>query len=54
VVANRSTQDRIRGLERVEYRALGDLAVDLDLHLGLDVRQRPQVRRKNDSDHCSV
>ena len=54
VVADRPAQHRIAGLERVEDRALRDRALDLELHLAVDVRQRPQMRRKHHSDHGSV
>ena len=54
VVADRPAQHRIAGLERVEDRALRDRALDLELHLAVDARQRPQMRREHDSDHGSV
>ena len=40
VVANRSAQRRIAGLERVEHRTLGGLTLDLELHLAVDLRHR--------------
>src|SRR4030095_3168755 len=54
VVANRSAQRRVSGLERVEHRTLGGLTLDLELHLAVDLRQRPQMGREHDSDHGSV
>src|SRR5260370_28602663 len=54
VVADGTAQHRIAGLERVEYRALRDRTLDLDLHLGAGVRQRSQMCRKYDADHGSV
>ena len=30
------------------------MALDLELHLAVDVRQRAQMRREHDSDHGSV
>ena len=54
MVADRSAQHGIAGLERVEDRALRDRALDLDAHLAADVRQRPQMRREHDSNHGSV
>ena len=54
VVADRPAQHRIAGLERVEDRALRDRTLDVELHLAVDARQRPQMRRKHDSDHGSV
>ena len=54
VIADRAAQHRIAGLERVEDRALRDRALDVELHLAADVRQRPQMRRQHDSDHGSV
>jgi hypothetical protein len=54
VIANRSSQHRIAGLERVEHRALRDRALDLQLYVAANMRQRSQVRREYDSNHGSV
>src|SRR2546426_1701400 len=54
VIADRPAQHRIAGLERVEDRALRGLTLDVERHLAVDVRQRPQMCRKHDSDHGSV
>ena len=54
MVADRPAQHRVAGLQRVEHRALGDLARDLELHLAVHLRERPQVRREHDPDHGSV
>src|SRR5712691_9706567 len=53
VVADRAAQHGIAGLERVEHRAPSDPARDVELHLALDLRQRPQVRGKHHADHGS-
>src|SRR3954452_1789809 len=54
VVADRPAQHRVAGLERVEDRALRGRNRDGEPHLAVDVRQRPQVRREDDSDHGRV
>src|SRR5262245_13195003 len=54
LVADRSTQHRVAGLERVEDRTLRNLTLALQLHLAVDARQRPQMCREHDSDHGSV
>src|SRR5439155_27351395 len=54
VIADRSREHRVAGLERVEHGALRDRALDLQLHLAVDVRQLPEVCRKHDPDHGSV
>ncbi len=54
VVADRSTQHRITGLERVEDRAQRGPTLDFELHLSADVRERPQMWWEYDSDHGSV
>ena len=54
LVADRPAQHRIAGLECVEDRALRGLALDVDFHLAVDVRQRPQMCREDDADHGSV
>jgi hypothetical protein len=51
VVAERPAQHRIAGLERVEDRALRRLTLDIQHHLIVDTRERPQMRREHDSDH---
>src|SRR5437588_1644584 len=50
LVADRPAQHRIAGLKRVENRPQRDRAVELELHLAANVRQRSQMLRKNDSD----
>src|SRR5216110_2930010 len=48
-------QHRIGGLERIEDRPLRRSAVDVELHLAVDARERPQMRREdNADDHDSV
>src|SRR5947208_5660133 len=54
LVADRPAQHRIAGLERVEDRALRGLTLDLELHLAVDARERPQMCREHDPDHASV
>ena len=54
VIADRTAQHRIAGLQRVKHRALRDLTFDVELDLAADVRQRPQMWRQYDSDHDSV
>src|SRR5271157_350630 len=54
VIANRAAQHGIAGLERVEDRTQRGRALDVKLYLAADLRQRPQMRRKLNSDHGSV
>ena len=54
VIADRPAQHRIAGFERVKYRALRGLALDLQLYLAADPRQPPQMWRQHDSNHGSV
>src|SRR6267378_1510951 len=54
VVADRPAQHRVAGLERVEDRALRGHTLDVELHLAVDVLERPQMRREHDPDHGSV
>ncbi len=54
LVADGSAQRRVLRLERIENRALGDRAVDPDLHLATDARERTQVCRQHDPDQASV
>src|SRR5437773_3397892 len=55
VVADRPAQHRIAGLERVEDRARRGDTLDVELHLTVDVRERPQMRREHDpDDHGNV
>ena len=49
LVADRPSQHRIAGLERVEDRSLRDRGVNLKLHLAAHVRQRAKMLRKLDS-----
>jgi len=54
VVADRSQQHGVSGLERVEDGALRDLTLDVKVHVAADARQRPQMRREHDSNQGSV
>ena len=47
-------QRGIAGLERVEDRALRRRTLDLERHLAVDARQRPEMRGQHDPDHGSV
>jgi len=57
VVANCPAQHGITGFERVEDRALRDLAfdveIDFDIHFAANARQRSQMCGKLDADHRS-
>src|SRR5262249_13857604 len=54
VVADRAAEHRIAGLQRGGDPALRDRAVEGELDLAIDVGQRPQMIRKDHSDHDSV
>src|SRR6185295_6937496 len=54
VISDRSPQHGIAGFEGVEHRTLGDLSLDVQRHLAINPRQRPQMCRKHDSYHGSV
>ena len=54
LVADGAAQHRVPGLQRVEHRALGDLAGDLEFHLTVDAGQRPQVCGQRHPDHVSA
>jgi hypothetical protein len=54
LIADRSAQHGIAGLERVEDRPQRDRAVELKLHLAADVRQRSEMLRDYDSDHSGI
>src|ERR1700687_916100 len=54
VIADGPPQHRICSLERVEDRPLRDVTRDLERHLAVDVRQRPQMSGECDADHGSV
>src|SRR5262249_10028904 len=53
-VADCPPQHRIAGLQRVQDRTLCGRAVNGEMHLTVDVRQRPQMVGKHDSDHGRV
>ncbi len=50
-LTERPLQHRVAGLERVDDRPLRRLTDNLEFDLPVDVCERPQVRRKPDSDH---
>ena len=55
LIANRTAQHGIAGLECVEDGALRDLTLDVDRDFTIgDTRERPQVRGKDDSNHVIV
>src|SRR5437763_5633745 len=54
VVADSPPQPWIAGFERVEDRALRHRSLDLQLHLAVHTRQRPQMCREHDSNHFSL
>src|ERR1700687_374672 len=54
MIADRAAQHRILGLEGVEHRTLRDGTLDVELHLGADARQRPQMSGEYDANHGSV
>src|ERR1700724_3696961 len=54
VIADRAAQHRIACLERIEDRTLGGFALDVDLHLAVDLCERSQMGRKLDSNHGRV
>ena len=54
IVADGAAEHGVASLQRVQNGALGDLAVDLDAHLGAGVRQGAQMRRKHNSNHGRV
>src|SRR5438128_3218450 len=54
LVTDRPAQHRVARLERVEDRALGGFALDVELHLALDARERPKMSRQYHADHGRV
>jgi hypothetical protein len=54
LVADCTAQHRIAGLKRVEDRPLRNLAANFELHLAVNLRQRSQMLRENDSNHVSL
>src|SRR5713226_3049089 len=54
LIADRTAQHRIAGLEGVEHRALGRLTLHLQLHLADHLRQFSQMCREHDANHGSV
>src|SRR6185436_16124091 len=54
MVADRPSQHRVAGLERIQDRALGHRTLDLELDVSVDAGQRPQMRRQRDADHGRV
>src|SRR5260370_31060080 len=54
VVADRSAQHRIAGLDRVEDQAQRGLALDRNLYVAANTCQGSQVLREHNSDHISL
>src|SRR5262249_7990122 len=54
VPADRAAQHRVPGLQRIQDSPLGDLALDLQLHLAVHPGERAQVRGEHYPDHDSV
>ncbi len=54
MIANRPAQHGIARLERIENRALRDRTLNLKLYFLPNMRQRPKMLRKFDSNHGSV
>src|SRR5258706_3392570 len=53
VIADRAAQRGIASLERIEKGPARDPPCDVQRHLGVDARQRPQVCRQRHADHGS-
>ena len=54
MVADGPAQHRVALFQRVQDRALGDLAGEVQFDFTIDPGQGPQVRREHDPDHDSV
>jgi hypothetical protein len=54
MVTDRPAQHRIASLERVEHRALRDWASHVEFYIAPNMRQRSEMRRKDNSDHDGV
>src|ERR1035441_2190586 len=54
VLADCPLQHRISQLQRVQHRSLRDRALDLEVHLTVDVRQRSEMPRQPHPNHSSV
>jgi len=54
LVADGAPQHRVAGFEGVEHGALGDDAFDIEVHLAVHLRQRPQGGGEHHADHGSV
>ena len=54
LIADRPTQHRIAGFERVEDRSQRDRAVELKFYFAAHVRQRSEMLREYDSDHMGA
>ena len=51
MVADCAAQHRVAGLERVQDRPQRDRTLDLEPHLAVHTRERPQMNREPDSYH---
>jgi hypothetical protein len=54
VIADRSAEHGVAGLEGIEDRALGDGAGNVEDDFAFQLRQRPQVHREDHAYHGSV
>jgi len=54
MVPDGASKHGIASLERVKNRALRGRALDFELHLAVDARQRPQMCRQLDADPGNV
>lgn len=52
VIADRPLQHGIVGFQRIENRARRDWARNFKLDVAINMRQRSQMRRNDDSDHA--
>ena len=51
MITHCSAQHRISSLERVEHRALSDRSDNVKFHFAINVRERSQMRRENNTNH---
>ncbi len=54
MVADRSSQNRIGSLQRIQDRAERRRTLDVQDHFAIDLRERAQVRGQHDANHGSV
>src|SRR5438034_4639938 len=54
MIADRSAENRVLGLQRVEHGAPRRALADVEVHFAVDAGERPKVLRKDDADHARV